>query len=563
MINTVDSWFQDASLDAWKPAHKGKGPGGGQFTSGPGGGGSAAAKPDRGASRRAEHLRGHTGARHTRTVTAHKEKGQGAAAAVAAAVSRLSQHAQHEAGEVARETTGAHGGVELLTKGFDEPNTPLRRKIGQALSNVPGVVWNQLKEEKNHFQAAGNTLVNIARGLPMAPEDNKALKWMARKAVTTTIKWATGISLVPGLGMALEHVMGPAEDWLMGQIAEHVAHHAIEEHTTKLLGTSGRAAARGYFTNQQRQEATQMGGGDDHAYYDAEPSDDECEQAVRAFLKTVGESVNTAPIPMQNLMKQYKTLQLQQQQTKESDKSSPMFGGIGGNALKLPTGDEGTSEGAKKGWQHRHRGTAPLSSAGSAPQLQRTASHGYSASLKKQGHELRKTETPEPAKTPSFEEMHKKAQEFPEPPPPRKRSRGVPKKGTQQPTNRERERHSEAAQEVGMRSSTGFMGMGERRSEKTKGSIVGALPTRTNISMKQKEREGPGVEQREVTARKHRAEINELTRKESRTAQEQKRLDTLVRIHGASQSQPVGTQQQWVPKKEHVPGGGLRSIRRR
>src|SRR5215470_14173501 len=103
-----------------------------------------------------------------------------------------------------------------------------------------------------------------------------------------------------------------------------------------------------------------------------------------------------------------------------------MFGGLGGNALKLPTGDEGTSEGAKKGWQHRHRGTAPMSQAGAPPQLQRTASHGYSASLKKQGTELRKT----PPKA-SFEEMQAKAREFPEPRQrPRKRP---PKKGTQEP----------------------------------------------------------------------------------------------------------------------------------
>jgi len=562
MINTVDSWFRDASLDAFDPSkhpHKGKGPGGGQFTSGPGGGGVAT--PSRKATRRAEHIRGHTGARHTRPVTAHKEKGQSAAAAVAAAVSRLSQHAQHEIGETGKEIVTSHGAADILTKGFDQPNTPLRRKVMQGLSNVGGVLLNQLKEEKHHYKAAGSTLANIARGLPMAPADKRALRWMARKAVVTGVKTALGIHFIPGVGPLLEHAMGPAEDWLIGQIGDHVAEHAIEEHGTKLLGTGAHAAARrmGYFTPEQRQRATEMGGGDSAFYDDDEDYDD----LVRDFIKTIGQCIETCPIPIDNLLKQYKTLQLQQKQQKESDKSSPMFGGIGGNALKV--GDEGTSEGAKKGWQHRHRGTAPLSQAGQTPQLQRTASHGF----KKQKPELRHTETPPPAKKPSFEEMRAQTQVYPEKSPPRTHR---PKKaGTQAPRPVTREMKQELPHQRIATQSQQFA-QGERRSEKSKGSMLPGGRPREQVSMTQKEREGPGREAREVTARKHRGEITELTRRqkagETLSEKEQKRLTTLTNVYGRGESQPVGTQQSRSPAKyekaDPRPGGrpGLRRIRR-
>jgi len=553
MINTVDSWFRDASFDAFDPQkhpHKGKGPGGGQFTSGPGGGGSAQVKPDRRASRRAEHIRGHTGARHTRPVTAHKEKGQSAAAAVAAAVSRLSQHAQHEISETGKEIVTSHGAADILTKGFDQPNTPLRRKVMQGLSNVGGVLLNQLKEEKHHYKAAGSTLANIARGLPMAPADKRALRWMARKVVVTGVKTALGVHFIPGVGPLLEHAMGPAEDWLIGQIGDHVAEHAIEEHGTKLLGTGGHAAARrmGYFTPEQRQRATEMGGGDS-AFYDA--GDEDYDGLVRDFIKTIGQCIETCPIPMDNLLKQYKTLQLQQKQQKESDKASPMFGGIGGNALKVK--DEGTSEGAKKGWQHRHRGTAPLSQAGQTPQLQRTASHGF----KKAKPELRHTETPPPAKKPSFEEMRAQTQVYPEKSPPRTHR---PKKaGTQAPRPVTREMKQELPHQRIATQSQQFT-QGERRSEKSKGSLLPGGRPREQVSMAQKEREGPGKERREVAARKHRAEITALSQRqkagETLSEKEQKRLTTLTNVYGRGESQSVGAAQKPSPPKFQKTGIG-------
>jgi hypothetical protein len=557
MINTVDSWFRDSVTDAFVPKHKGKGPGGGQFTSGPGGG-TASRKP----SRRAAHARGSTQVGSHQTPPPSQQKQHGAAAAVAAAVSRLAQHAKHEIGETGSELFGSREEEQTLTKGLGETGTPARMKVMNLLSkNVPKFLIDSLKQDVHHWKNAGNTLYSVAAGLPMSSRDWQSVKFMGRKAVITAVKMATGIHLVPGVGHLAEHALGHAADYIVSQFAEHVVDHAIDEHGTKLASASLKGGARqahGYFTERQRREATEMGGGDS-AFYDAEPSDEEREQLILDFLKTVGDSVNTVPINMKNLIQQYKTLKLQEQQGKETDKASPMFGGLGGNN-PLKIGDEGTAEGAKKGWLHRHRGTKPLSEAGASPQLQRTASHG----LKKTKPELRKT----PPRA-TFEEMRAKAAEFPEkkPRPPKRKA----KAGTQAPRPVTREMKQELPHQRIPTQSQQF-GMGERRSEKSKGSMLPGGRPRTQISMGQKEREGPAKEQREVIARKHRAEISELTRRQksggSLSDKEKQRLATLVRIHGPGESQPVGTKQTQGPAKyekaDTRPGGrpGLRRIRR-
>ena len=517
MINTIDTWFSDAPWheEQHKRSH-------GKFATMQGPGAQAKqSKPIRsqtisGGKLRPRSKPEHTQTRHpsaaSRIATWMKQKGGGTASSVAASASRLAQHAKQEARETGHELFGSKGEEAQLTKGLGDPNSPMRVKVGKLLSqNVPKVILDSLKHDVHNWKSAGVTLHNMAAGLPLSDSDVKSLKFLARKAVIGTVKFATGVHLVPGLGPLLEHAVGHASEYIVSQFAEHVADHAIDEHGTRFASMAGRAAGRRALHGEYA-----MAGGDDHAYFaDAGPSDEEIEQLILDFLKTLGESVTTAPIDMKEIAAQ----------AQNGDRASPMFGGIGGNALLR---DEGTSAGARKGWQSRKSG----------------------------GSQLRKTPPPAPpAAKPSYEEMRAHRLDIPEPPP--RTPKPPPKKGTQSPRPVTAAMKRELPHQRITTQSQQYLG--QRRSEKTRGTAsIGGHQLRQNVSMGQREREGPAAEARESAARAHRAELSELTRRqkagETLSEKEQHRKNILTRIHGAGESQPVGTAQprspsKWIPPR--------------
>jgi hypothetical protein len=438
----------------------------------------------------------------------------GAAARIAQAVAK----AKGQVKGLGQEAFAIPHDVEILTKGFDSPNTPLRQKLGATLvKNAGGYLREMGVEAAGTVRHAGAGLKNMAQGLPMDDRQQEAWKAIGRKVVISTLMRSLDIA-VPGAGVLAEvagHAVGHVASQVAGhaidhvtqhvvqQIAEVVVEHAAEEHELKLMGGIGRAG-RHLLGRQRRLQQQQR---QDHAFSDAgQPSDQECMKLLADWMQTLAKSLATAPIDMKQIMA------TAPKSNGDSARFGPLFGGLrsSGNALR-PVRDEGTTEGAKKGWRKRKYGGAGTAAA--APQLRKA--------------------TPPPAAEPpkakpSFEEMRAHRLDMPTP-------QSKPKQAPRQkPVAPRATGKAPLDPSLGFRQSFNFQG--KPRSEKSRSSSVPALPVRETVSLAQRGREGPAKEQRETTARAQRAELKSLhqrhTAGESLSDKEKRRMAALMREHG-------------------------------
>jgi hypothetical protein len=462
---------------------------------------------------------------------------QGAAAKVAAAV----QKARQQAEGLGSEAFAVPGDLKTLTEGFNQPGSEIRGKIGtQAAKNVGRYLKEMSTELGETIYHAGKGLTRIPQGIPMLDKEQEAWKSLGRKFVISTLLRSMDLA-VPGSGVLAEaaghavgHVVGHvaqhvgehavdhATQHVIEHVAQHVTEHAADEHLMKLGGTGTRLAGRSIlgrgalFGRQRRLGQQEQMSRHDHAFRDAEPSQEEIMKACADWLNTVAKSIVTAPIPMKQI------LATMPKPNGKGDKASPMFGGLGGNN---PFKDDGTSEGAKKGWMHRHGPTK------AKPELRKMT---------------RPAEPPKPETKQTWEEMRARRNYTPPPMPKAKSPQRVPnqphapKPHEQDVLSRRAaaplttEKRSQAPATTGVRIQP-IYGQGEqKRTESTRKSTQTPYKEiRENVSMTQREREGPARERQAATAKSQVAELKELHgRRTSLTPKETDRMNRLIKEHG-------------------------------
>jgi hypothetical protein len=462
-----------------------------------------------------EHKPPKTGSRHQRPqpqpqsrLATWGRQAQEVKAGAAARVARAVSAAKGAAGGLGQEAFASHEAVEKLTSAFASPNTPMRTKISNLFAqHIPQVIKDQIKEEgENWFHGAAG-LAQMAQGFPVYdPRQAEAVKALTRKGIIKVVLGVTGLgALIPAAALAsgaAEHLIGHGFEQALNHITEEVIDDSFQEHTVKF--TSGVLRAGRRLIGRKRA---------DHGFRDAPLTQEQAMKLWTDWYQTVAKSIASAPINMQKL----------QQNGDSTTRFGPMFGGLGGNRI----GDEGTTEGAKKGWRKRKYGGAGTAAA--APQLRKA--------------------TPPAAETPkakpSFEEMRAHRLDVPAAQP---KPKQAPR---QKPVAPRATGKAPLDPKLGFRQSFNFEG--EHRSEKSRTSVLPNRPVREQVSLAQRGREGPAKEQRETTARTQRAELSTLlgrrNKGEALTEHEQHRMSVLGRIHGMSQSQPVGTKQAASPAK--------------
>jgi hypothetical protein len=495
---------------------------------------------------------------------------QGAAAKVAQALQKAKQQAEG----LGSEAFAVPHDLKTLTEGFDKSSSEPRRKIGtQAAKNVGRYLKEMSTELGETIYHAGKGLTRIPQGIPMLDKEQEAWKSLGRKFVISTLMRSMDVA-VPGSGLLAEaaghavgHVVGHvaqhvgehavdhATQHVIEQIAEHVTEHAADEHLMKLGGTGTRLAHRSIlgsgalFGRQRRLQQQRQMSRHDHAYRDADPSQEEIMKACADWLHTVAESIITAPIPMKQI------LATMPKPNGKGDKASPLFGGLGGNN---PFKDEGTSEGARKGWLHRHGPTR------AKPELRKMTRPA----------EPPKPETPKTRAT--FEQMRARKDYVPPPMPKAKSPQRVPNQ-PHAPKPHEQDilsRRAAAPVTTERRSQAPtptlvqpLYGQGE---QKRTGSTRKSTQTpykeiRENVSMTQREREGPAREQQASTAKSQIAELKALHgRRTSLTPKETDRMNRLIKEHGLGAiATPTAQGTAGPPKRFLQQRGGRRWLSRK
>jgi hypothetical protein len=435
-------------------------------------------------------------------------------AGAAARVARAVQTAKSQGAGLAQEAFTIPHDVDTLTKGFSSPNTPMRVKLGQALAkNIPNYLKEMAKENVDLVRGVGSSLWTAANGRPFSDRETEAWKAVGRKVALRILMTAAGVPPVPGSAAlaegaahAIGHVAGHILDHVTQHILEHVTEevvdHATEEHTLKLSGGVGRA-----LRHVVRGRSAQ-GGHHDRAFRDG-PTDQQCMQALNDYLQTVAKSLASAPIDMK------KILASAPKQNGDSGRFGPMFGGLKSSGNRL-TGDEGTSEGAKKGWANRGRTSTVV-----------------------EPPELRKTT---PSTRPTFAEMKAQTEVFPE-----KKERNTPKPSPRNPRKAETPegvqrdpvvvmpKKGQAPASTGYKTQQSFFSQGKKRSPESRGKKAGSLPLGQNISMTQREREGPARERQATTAARQREELKSLQARHAKgelSDKEKEHMNRLLREHG-------------------------------
>jgi hypothetical protein len=486
-----------------------------------------------------EHKPPKTGSRHQRPqpqpqsrLATWGRQAQEVKAGAAARIARAVAAAKGGAGSLGKEAFASHEAVEKLTSAFASPNTPMRVKISNLFAkHIPQVIKDQIKEEgENWFHGAAG-LAHMAQGFPVYdPRQAEAVKALTRKGIIKVVLGATGLgALIPAAALAsgaAEHLIGHGFEHVINHVTEEIIDDSFQEHAVKF--TSGVLSAGRRLIGGKRA---------DHGFHDAPLTQEQAMKLWTDWYQTVAKSIASAPINMQKL----------QQNGDSTTRFGPMFGGLGGNRI----GDEGTSEGAKKGWVRRQRGTKSQ-----APQLRKAPTTAAPPSEKpKPTFEEMRAHRDDPMGVPGLGLKLEPAVSRPKPKP------------AQKPVAPRATGKAPLDPSLGFRQSFNFQG--KKRSAESRGSSVPTQPVREKVSLAQRGREGPAREQREVTARAQRAELGALLSRHGKgerlTEQEQHRMSVLSRIHGASQSQAVGTQQAQSPAKRFLKGkpGGRQWLSRK
>lgn len=470
--------------------------------------------------------------------------GQSAAQKIAAALAK----SKATAAQLAKEAYSVHGDVDILTKGLSSPNTPLRQKVSQALTNnIPEFLAEVAKEGYHTIRYGASGMIKTLQYYPLSHEEEKAFNNIFRKFLITGFKWGvtvtTGIPLaVPGVGAAAElgaqaighvagHVLDAISQHIIEQSANQVLEHVADEHVNKYGGSGARLllyGARGL--RGQRQ----MYGGGDHAFFDADGlSDQQCMKMVSDFLHELAKGAATVPIDMKKIMA------TAPKPNGDSGRFGPLFGGLKSSGNRI--GDEGTSEGARKGWQHRQHGQSGLRKA---------------------------TPTAPPASKPSFEEMRARAQSFELPRSPKKPKQEPMRPKAPEPVTPERReflrtdpvtqppqvtRRVAAPPSLGAKTQAQSFGGGHVSATRTgRGYSEGGKGQRA------REHEKLVRGEQAQTAARQQAELRSLhQRRGSLNESEQRRYNALIKEHGAGAlSQPTAQKGTPMPAKRFVRGKG-------
>jgi len=217
-------------------------------------------------------------------------------------------------------------------------NSPLRKKVADGIiKGIPQILHNMYKEERNNVVGCVQAIKNLKSGQPVTPEQKSAMKKLAFRAVATTVGFLHGdpSGTVPHVILAF---------------GEELLNHTMIEHGVTTAGAGVRAGISGLrhaFGGHALQPGT-----DGHPFRDDMSIKSADWRLLTDFLKRYAQNFASKQLPnnkMQQLLQQAK----QAKTNGNGDhKNMPMFGGLAGNRL----GDEGTSEGAKKGWAHRQSG---------------------------------------------------------------------------------------------------------------------------------------------------------------------------------------------------------------
>jgi predicted DNA-binding protein YlxM (UPF0122 family) len=110
-------------------------------------------------------------------------------------------------------------------------NSPVRRSIGEAISNKVKSIVPSVKKEMEHlghtFQHAGEGISNLFKGKPISDKEKDAFKTLGKTIAMSAVGVALGGGLGHGVGMLMKHLGG------------HLAEHLIAE---IVIGGIGKAA---------------------------------------------------------------------------------------------------------------------------------------------------------------------------------------------------------------------------------------------------------------------------------------------------------------------------------
>ena len=102
-------------------------------------------------------------------------------------------------------------------------NSPVRRSIGEAISNKVKSIVPSVKKEMAHlghtFQHAGEGISNLFQGKPISDKEKDAFKTLGKTIAMSAVGVALGGGLGHGVGMLMKHLGGHLAEHLVAEIA--------------------------------------------------------------------------------------------------------------------------------------------------------------------------------------------------------------------------------------------------------------------------------------------------------------------------------------------------------
>jgi len=102
-------------------------------------------------------------------------------------------------------------------------NSPIRRSIGEAISNKVKSIVPSVKKEMAHlghtFQHAGEGIAHLFQGKPISDKEKDAFKTLGKTIAMSAVGVALGGGLGHGVGMLMKHLGGHLAEHLVAEIA--------------------------------------------------------------------------------------------------------------------------------------------------------------------------------------------------------------------------------------------------------------------------------------------------------------------------------------------------------